>query len=78
MFSECSLSLAQLFSIDYMYQLSSLLTICISSHMLNYVASHLLTCPRAVEHMQGTEFTLARVPNINNLYHIQCQSMLIN
>ena len=35
LFSECSSSLAQLFSIDYMHQLSSL-------YMLNIVASHLL------------------------------------
>ena len=34
------------------------------------------TCwPRAVIHMQRTEFTLARVLTINNLYHTQCQSM---
>ena len=36
---------------------------------------------RAAVNMQGTVFILARlkiVPTIKNLYHIQCQNMLMN
>ena len=46
------------------------------------LSSHLLTvCERVAVNMQGTVFTLARlkiVLTIKNLYHIQCQSMLMN
>ena len=48
LFSECSPSLAQIFSID-MHQLSFL-------YMLNIVTR----CPRVVVHMRETVFTLAK------------------
>ena len=64
-------SLAQYFSIDYMHHLSSF-------YIQNIIACHLLTVQELVYSYTRTEFTLARVLTITNLYHILCQSMLIN
>ena len=68
-FSECSPSLAQLFSIDCMLRTSLYAKHCSRSST---------PCLRVVVHLQGTEFTLARVLIINNMHHTQCQSMLMN